>query len=61
VGEKEKRLAATRSKLANEGFVSRAPADVVRQQRELAADLEAQIQTLHGNIASLTQSPDTST
>jgi valyl-tRNA synthetase len=61
VGEKEKHLAATRSKLANEGFVSRAPADVVRQQRELAADLEAQIQTLHGNIASLTQSPDTST
>ena len=38
----EKQIAAIQSKLGNEGFVSRAPAEVVEQQRAKLADLLAQ-------------------
>ena len=38
----EKQVGAIRSKLGNEGFVSRAPAEVVEQQRAKLADLLAQ-------------------
>jgi len=38
----DKQLAAIRGKLANEGFLSRAPAEVVQQQRAKEAELVAQ-------------------
>jgi valyl-tRNA synthetase len=56
LAEKRKHLAATEAKLANEGFVSRAAPEVVQQQRELAADLRKQIETLEENLREL-QSP----
>jgi valyl-tRNA synthetase len=53
IAEKRKALEAARAKLANEGFVARAPADVVQQQREAADDLEKQIAALEVNIRDL--------
>jgi valyl-tRNA synthetase len=53
--EKKKHLQAARAKLQNESFVSKAPAEVVQQQRELVADLENQIQVLEGNLRELRQ------
>src|SRR5207237_600181 len=50
LAEKRKHLQATRAKLQNESFVSKAPADVVQQQREMVAELENQIQVLEGNL-----------
>ena len=42
-----------KAKLANEKFVSGAPAEVVQQQRELAADIEKQIAALEENLKDL--------
>ncbi|WP_435019332.1 valine--tRNA ligase [Tundrisphaera sp. TA3] len=42
----DKQLAAIRAKLGNEGFVARAPAEVVAQQRQKEADLAAQRATI---------------
>jgi valyl-tRNA synthetase len=53
LAEKRKHLAATEAKLGNEGFVSRAAAEVVQQQRELAADLRKQIEMLEENLREL--------
>jgi valyl-tRNA synthetase len=53
--EKRKHLQGTRAKLQNESFVSKAPPEVVQQQRELVADLENQIQVLEGNLRELRQ------
>ena len=53
IGEKRKQLDATKAKLANEGFVSRAPAEVVQQQRELVTDLENQIRAMEENLKEL--------
>ena len=55
IAEKRKFLQATQAKLANEGFVKRAPQEVVQQQKDLAADLEGQIRTLEANLADLRQ------
>jgi valyl-tRNA synthetase len=44
--DKQRQLDGVRVKLANEKFVSGAPAEVVQQQREFAADLEKQIRTI---------------
>jgi len=46
-------LAAARGKLADERFVSRAPADVVEREREKAADLERSLERLAELRASL--------
>jgi valyl-tRNA synthetase len=53
VTDKKKQLDGTKGKLANEGFVSRAPAEVVAQQREQVVDLEKQIASLEETIREL--------
>jgi valyl-tRNA synthetase len=54
VAEKRKFLQSVEAKLANAGFVSRAPAEVVQQQREQVALLQKQIETLESNVRELT-------
>jgi valyl-tRNA synthetase len=49
----EKRLAGISAKLGNAGFVAKAPADVVAQQRELEADLARQIHAVQSILAEL--------
>ena len=53
--EKQKHLQAARAKLSNANFVDRAPADVVQQQRDLVADLQAQIKAMEENLKELSQ------
>jgi valyl-tRNA synthetase len=53
LADKRKQLDGTRGKLANEGFVSRAPAEVVAQQRELVVELEKQIDSMEETIREL--------
>ncbi|HJT75977.1 MAG TPA: valine--tRNA ligase [Gemmataceae bacterium] len=53
--EKQKHLQAARAKLENRNFTERAPADVVQQQRDRVADLEAQIAALEANLRDLRQ------
>jgi valyl-tRNA synthetase len=53
--DKLKHLQAARGKLSNANFVERAPADVVQQQRDLVADLQAQIQVIEENLRELQQ------
>jgi valyl-tRNA synthetase len=56
LAEKRKHLQGTQAKLANANFVKNAPADVVQQQCDLAADLEKQIEVLESNLRELQQS-----
>ena len=49
----EGRLKGAEAKLANEGFRSKAPAEVVRQAEELAGELERQRAALVERIGSL--------
>jgi valyl-tRNA synthetase len=53
LAEKTKHLQATRAKLANASFVEKAPPDVVQQQRDLVAELEAQIRAIEENLKEL--------
>jgi valyl-tRNA synthetase len=55
LAEKLKHLQAARAKLGNANFVARAPADVVQQQRDLVADLQAQIKIIEENLRELSQ------
>ena len=48
-----KRLRGAEAKLANEGFRSKAPAEVVKQAEELAADLQRQQADLESRIGAL--------
>ena len=52
----EKQIAPLRAKLANESFVTRAPADVVEQTRARLAELEAQRATLADHLEQLERS-----
>ena len=42
-----------KNKAANEGFVSRAPAEVIAQQKELVVELEKQIASIEETIGEL--------
>jgi valyl-tRNA synthetase len=53
LGELEGRIKGITSKLSNEGFVAKAPPEVVQQQRELQADLGRQIEAIHAILADL--------
>ncbi len=53
-GKLEVDLARTRSKLGNDKFVSNAPAEVVSQERERAAEFEKQL----GQLAEQTKKLD---
>ena len=41
------------ARLANESFVSRAPADVVEKERQKLKDLQAQIELIDANLKAL--------
>jgi valyl-tRNA synthetase len=53
ITDKQKFVAGIRAKLSNEGFVSRAPAEVVEEQRKQLADGEGQIAALEENLREL--------
>jgi valyl-tRNA synthetase len=55
IAEKAKHLQAARAKLDNAGFVARAPAEVVQQQRDMIADVQLQIQTMEASLKELRQ------
>jgi valyl-tRNA synthetase len=55
LAEKKKHLQGVQAKLDNPSFVSRAAPEVVQQQRDLAADLRAQIAAIEANLAELRQ------
>jgi valyl-tRNA synthetase len=53
LGDLDKQIVALRGKLRNEGFVSRAPAEVVERERARLADLEAQREVVAALLARL--------
>jgi valyl-tRNA synthetase len=53
--EIQKRLQSARAKLENANFVKNAPPEVVQQQRDLVADLEAQLKAIEENLRDLRQ------
>ncbi|MSR30473.1 MAG: valine--tRNA ligase [Gemmataceae bacterium] len=53
--EKDKLLQSIMAKLSNESFVSRAPSEIVQQQRDTVADLEKQLQSIRDGMESLGQ------
>jgi len=55
LAEKQKQLDATLGKLSNEGFLKRASAEVVQQQKDTAADLENQIDVIQTTLTDLQQ------
>jgi valyl-tRNA synthetase len=46
-------LRKTEAKLGNEGFVARAPADVVEKEKAKLAELRAQIESLQAGLEAL--------
>jgi valyl-tRNA synthetase len=55
LAEKRKHLQGALAKLQNESFISKAPPEVVQQQRDFVADLENQIRLLEENLRELRQ------
>jgi valyl-tRNA synthetase len=53
--EKQRALQGARGKLQNAGFLERAPAEVVQQVRDQAADLEAQLRVIEETLHDLQQ------
>ena len=51
--EKQKAMVGIQSKLSNESFVQRAPAEVVQQQKESLEDLANQVKAIQENLESL--------
>jgi valyl-tRNA synthetase len=56
LSEKQKLMQLKESKLANESFISRAPAEIVQQEREAIADLKRQIEMIQENLRDLSDS-----
>jgi valyl-tRNA synthetase len=55
LAEKQKHLQGTQAKLNNANFVAKASPEVVQQQRDLAAELRKQIQSIESNLKELRQ------
>jgi valyl-tRNA synthetase len=55
LAEKKKYLQSAQAKLGNEAFRKNADPEVVQQQVQMVADLQAQIQALEENLGDLTQ------
>ena len=55
LAEKRKHLHGIEAKLGNDSFVSKAPAEVVEQQRNSARDTQNQIEAIQSNLAELRQ------
>jgi valyl-tRNA synthetase len=55
LAEKKRHLQGAQAKLGNKSVVERAPAEVVQQQQELAADLQSQIKILEETLRELRQ------
>ena len=53
--EKRKFLQGARAKLDNVNFISRAPAEVVQEQRDRVSEMERQIQAIEQNLHELQQ------
>ncbi|HYE96218.1 MAG TPA: valine--tRNA ligase [Rubricoccaceae bacterium] len=53
IAQKEGFLKGVEAKLANEGFISRAPEDVVTRERQKAADARAELEKLRVNLSDL--------
>jgi valyl-tRNA synthetase len=53
LAEKRKHLQGTQAKLGNASFVSKAPLEVVEQQKAMVADLEGQIKVMEENLREL--------
>jgi valyl-tRNA synthetase len=53
--EKQKALSGARGKLANQGFVQKAPADVVQQVKDQVTDLEGQLKVIAETLRDLQQ------
>jgi valyl-tRNA synthetase len=53
IGELEAKVVEAEAKLANEGFVARAPAEVVQKERAKLGELEEESATLTGQLAEL--------
>lgn len=53
LAEKQKLMQGKEGKLANEGFVARAPAEVVQQERDAIGELRLQIEALRENLNDL--------
>ena len=48
-----KQIASIDSKLSNKGFIDKAPAEVVQQQREKSAELKNQLASVEAALAKL--------
>jgi valyl-tRNA synthetase len=46
-------IAGKRKKLENQGFVAKAPAEVVERERRSLAELESQLQSIEATLAAL--------
>jgi valyl-tRNA synthetase len=51
--EKRKSLQTAQGKLENPNFVAKAPADVIQQQKDLAVNVQEQIETIEKNLMEL--------
>ena len=53
LADKKKHLNGTEAKLKNDSFISKAPPEVVQQQRDLVTDLQGQLCVIEENLREL--------